>query len=456
MADSIFKQMGNLVGEKLTALQTAISDRYTKAEVDTLMEDVVVNSNGMNNVYTLGAAIDRNDVGTWIPGWDEHPTYSRVHQYTKGQFAISSNSFDNKVLHEVAMRIAPFQVNQTTGMMTWGTIGFGYHNTVGDAHSTQSFGFCGNIGMAWGNSEWGSDNTHRQGGCWWRVNDNNTVTQGSNTGNIAYTRSENTSNGMLALGEYNGNTFFHIPTSDGASKARANGGYVITSNAQLGALPSIDGGWNPNSTTSTCYIWRCIGKTVGVNKIGVFNYFDSSGNPKAIALSATGYNSVSGSAISANSVDRSGIGFELENGEQLYLTTGCGTFVRTSETGGIVSANVTNIGEGASTLSKYVIPTNSSYWTGGYPAKETDTFYIIDNGYYYHKVRFNKVSSYNYTYEILGYIDLNPTRMNIDLISYDGLVDVTGTNDDFILVSGRYTSYQPSVTLTFHNPLKDL
>lgn len=399
---------------------------------------------------------DKNDVGTYIAGetWDEHTAYSRTHQYTKGQFAVSTNTFDDKNQMKVQMRIAPFQVDQETGKMTWGNFGYGYKNDGGKVHSTQSFGFCGNIGMAWGNSAWGTDNTHRYGGCTWRVNDDNTVTQGGNTGDTAYTRNEMTSNGMLALQEYNGKVYFHIPTYDGNSKASANGGYIDESDASLDSLPSLDGGYIPDSTSSTCYIWRCIGKEVGQNKAGLFNYKNNTS--KLVALTATGNNASSGDTLTVDGTVREGIGFELESGEQLY-TSSIGTFVRESETGGIATCTISEVGGTVSLSSGINIKSNMSYYTGGYPAKEEDTFYVLDSsGINFIKIKFTKVSDGNYTVKTLGSMNITTLRGRFDISSYDGLLDVTGNDDQFLVVSARYTTYQPTHTIVVDNPMKDL
>jgi hypothetical protein len=391
-----------------------------------------------------------NRVGTYIAGetWDEHVNYCRVHQFTKGQFAVCSSTFDNQNQMSNRLRIAPFTVNQSTGAMVWGTPGNAFENTGGYVHSTQSFGFHGNLGISWGNSAWGSNTTAYNGGTGFRV-ENNTIYAGFNSGNTNYA-SENTSNGMLALYEYNGNTYFNIP----------NGAYTslggMNSSAGIIDWPSA----SESTTSGTSYIWRCVGKTLGEGKAGM-----RSDNNGVAAMNNTGGNGSVGSTISpTGSGTRNGIGFELENGKEIYFSSN-GSFVRSGNQAYVASVSRA-VGSGHDVLAGAtdlgiigVTYENMSYYTGGTPAKEADTFYMIGastaSSCTYLKFKIVNTSNNDFTLELLGSVDLDDYTIGNDMIRYDGLVDVTGNNDDFLVMSARSQGFSPSVTLVTVNPLKD-
>lgn len=375
-------------------------------------------------------------VGTFLPSWDEHTAYCRVHQYTKGQFAISSNTL-NTLLKKCRMAIVPFQVDQDTGAMTFGTMGFGYQNNVGFAHSAQSFGFCGNVGMAWGKAPWGSVTTEYAGGCWWRVNDNNTVTTGTTTGNNVYA-GENTGNGMLALYELGSSTYCNIPHG-----AYASIGKVATNTAGIQDWPSVN---EFNAAGGTCYIWRCVGAQVGKGLAGVLCNMNG-----AIAMNAEGANGTVGSYVpTAQTGD--GIGFELSSGKELYFGKGNQAFVRASRTGTLAAA-VVNFDGDIFTLDGF-LGTLKERATSGYPAKEIDTFYFASGPRSLCKFKIVETAADTFTVTVLGSVDFTKyttTSLNV----YHGLMDVTGNDDKFLVVSVRTASYSPSHTMIFTNPLKD-
>ena len=171
-------------------------------------------STGVLNPSTLYA---EDKVGTWEQGWDEHPTYARVHQYSpRGQFAIHSHTFSDSNwspnYQNNRLRIAPFLVDQSTGAMTWGTKSNAFLNSSGYVHSTMSYGFGGSYGVNWGHSAWGSGNSHYYGGCVWRVVAN-AVVGGESSGNSTYA-SENTSNGNLPIYDHSGTFYYNIPNGN--------------------------------------------------------------------------------------------------------------------------------------------------------------------------------------------------------------------------------------------------
>ena len=405
---------------------------------------------------TLYAA---DQTGTWEQGWDEHTTYCRVHQYSpRGQFAIHSHTFSDgtrsPAYYQNRLRIAPFLVDQNSGSITYGTKANAFVNSSGYVHSTQSFGFGGTYGVNWGNSAWGSGNTHYYGGCVWRVV-NNAVVGGQSSGNSSYA-SENTSNGNLPIYEYNGTYYYNIPNGQYTSL-----GSITTSGYANDWATSSE----YNHSGSSTYIYRCIGKTVGEAHAGLM-----ANNNGIVAMNATGSNGPTGSVFSegGGQAQSGGIGFELNSGVQVFFTNR-GTYIRGSKTGGIsYKATVTDyngaatgipvITGGGTDLKIVGIDTTSfTYETGGYAAKETDTFYFY-SGYQSQelvKFKIRNPSGGNVSLERLGAVDLSDIARTTHLGSYSGFVDVTGNNDQFVVCSYRYTSYTPSYTIVVDNPIKD-
>lgn len=420
-------------------------------------------SGGGSSAIKPTVQYDKDFEGTWNPSepnaWDEHSTYCRVHQYSpKGQFAVHSHTFSSSAhtpnYSTNRLRIRPFLVNQSTGAITMGTAGNAFNNTGGYAHSTQSFGFSGKFGVNWGHSPWGSNTTHYNGGCVWRV-ENNAVHGGSNTGNTTYA-SENTSNGNLAVYEDSGTTYYNIP----------NGGYT--------SLGSINSNGNANDWASqnefdhggsTTIVYRCIGNTVGENHAGL-----CANNNRIIAMNATGGNGTVGSAYSegGGQTQSGGIGFELNSGKQIYFTNK-GTFIRGTKTGGITGkATVSRAGVAASPIDGITgggsdlaligcTDHGFTYNTTGTPAKEDDTFYFYmgANPNRYAKFKITNPSGNNITIELLGTIDLSGFAGNTNISRYSGMVQVTGNDDQFLVCSHRSGTSQPSKTIVVDNPIKD-
>jgi len=95
---------------------------------------------------------------------------------------------------------------------------------------------------------------------------------------------------------------------------------------------------------------------------------------------------------------------------------------------------------------------NSSY-NGGDPAVEPDTYYVLLSSNIYAKIRITKTAAGAYTITTLGTVDLK-TITTVNLGTTCNYVSVTGTNDDFLVISHRSGSYQPSFTGVYPNPLK--
>lgn len=404
-----------------------------------------------------------NKVGTWDPAnplaWDEHTTYARVHQYSpKGQFAIHSHTFSSPGAQTPnfgtnRLRIAPFTVHQTTGAMTFGTQGNAFANTSGYVHSTMSYGFHGSYGLNWGHSAWGSGNTHYYGGCVWRIV-SNAIVGGQSSGNSTYA-TENTSNGMLALYEHSGVTHYNIP----------NGNYTSLGSINTSGYASDWANQQESNHNSYTYIYRCVGNTVGENHAGVM-----SNNSGIIAMNATGGNGTVGSYIAAGkSAAHSGIGFELDSGKQVYFTSK-GTYIRGSKTGGLDGkATVTVAGAAASGLPLIAGSSgtelkeigfndhSNTYNSGGYPAKEADTFYWYSgsNPNEFTKFKITNPSGNNITLEKRGVVDLSEIGGTSNLSHYHAFTDVTGNDDQFIVCSYRSQSTSPSHTIVVDNPIKD-
>jgi len=405
-----------------------------------------------------------NKIGTWSPSepqaWDEITSYARVHQYSpRGQFAIHSHTFSSSAqspnYNSNRLRIAPFTVHQTTGVMTFGTSANAFINTSGFVHSTMSYGFHGSYGVNWGHSAWGSGNTHYYGGCVWRIV-NNAVVGGQSTGNSTYA-TENTSNGMLPVYEYGGTTFYNIPNGNYTSMGS------ITSSGYNADWASQNESGGSNGYT---YLYRCVGKTVGEGHAGL-----QSNAQHIIAMNAQGSNGTVGSSYAAgsNQAQSGGIGFELESGKQVYFTTK-GTFIRGSEVSGIqglavvtvagaAASSIPLIGGGAGSALKDVGVTNHSatYNASGYPAKEADTFYYYagENPNRLIKFKITNPSGLNITIELKGTVDLSEIGGTSQMSHYHALVDVTGNDDQFIVCSYRSGSHQPSHTIVVDNPIKD-
>ena len=407
---------------------------------------------------------DEDEIGTWDQNnplaWDEHTTYARVHQYSpRGQFAIHSHTFSSGArgganFQTNRLRIAPFLVDQSTGQMTFGSQSSAFENTSGYVHSTMSYGFGGTYGMNWGHSAWGSGNTHYNGGCVWRIV-NNAVTGGESSGNSSYA-SENTSNGNLPIYEDNGTAYYNIPNGNYTSL-----GSINTAGNNADWATSQEHNWSG----STTYIYRCIGKDVGVSHAGVGvnqNYIQ--------AMNAEGSQGGTGQTWSAggNQAQNGGIGFELESGKQVFFTCK-GTYIRSSRTGGLQykatvtltgnASSIPNIGGSGSDLALIGVGDhNYTYHTGGYPAKEDDTFYYYSGTDNDELIKFKITNPSSSTIQLqrIGAVDLSEIGGAVNLNTYKGLVDVTGNDDQFIVCSYRPESYGPSHTIVVDNPIKDL
>ena len=407
---------------------------------------------------------DEDQVGTWDPSnpnaWDEHTSYCAVHQYSpRGQFAIHSHTFSDGSrggtnYQTNRLRIAPFTVDQSTGAMTFGTQGNAFNNTGGYVHSTQSFGFGGTYGLNWGYSAWGSNTSHYYGGCVWRIV-NNALVGGQSTGNSTYA-SENTSNGTLPIYEYSGNAYYNIPNGNHTSLGR-----ISTSGTNADWASSSEYNWGQ----STTYVYRCIGKDVGVSHAGV-----GVNQGFIAAMNATGGQGYTGTTFNGggNQSQAGGIGFELEDGRQVFFTNR-GTYIRSSTTGGLSykatvslagsSVGPPNITGGGSDLSLVGVTDHSyTYNRCGYPAKEDDTFYFYSgsNGQELIKFKITMPTASTVVLERLGGIDLSEIGGTRNIAHYSGFVDVTGNDDQFLVCSYRSTQYSPSYTIVVDNPIKDL
>lgn len=400
---------------------------------------------------------DEDNVGTWESGWDEHPTYSRVHQYSpKGQFAIHSHTFNSSAgggLNHNRLRIAPFTVHQTTGQMTFGTRANAFLNTSGYVHSTQSYGFHGQYGVNWGYSAWGSGNTHYHGGAVWKI-DNNAVVGGQSTGNSNYAN-DNTSNGMLAVYEHNNQIFYNIP----------NGSYTSIGQISTSGTNSDWANASEFNHSSSTYIYRCVGNTVGENHAGLV-----SRDSGIIAMNATGSNGVTGTefADGGGQSQAGGIGFELDSGAQVYFTNK-GTYIRGTRTGGITAKATVSLYGGATAGIPTIVTSGSdlnligftlsnfTYNTSGYPAKEDDTFYFYggSNPNRFFKFKIYMPTSTTIELELKGIVDMSEIGLTTNLGAYSGFVDVTGDQDQFLVCSFRTGSYKPSRTIVVDNPIKD-
>jgi hypothetical protein len=398
-------------------------------------------------------------VGAWEVGWDEIVPYGCVHQYSpRGQFAIHSHTFSSPAqspnYYSNRLRIAPFLVDQTTGAMTFGTKSNAFINTNGYVHSTQSYGFSGSYGVNFGHSAWGSGNTHYNGGCVWRVV-NNAVVGGQSSGNGTYA-SQNHGNGMLAVYQYGGTAYYTIPNGTYTSRGAIN----TSGNNQTWATQN-----QHNMSNGQVYSYRCVGNTVGEGKAGLVV------NQAGIyAKNAAGGNGTVGSNYSAGaSTTNSGIGFELDSGKQVYFTNK-GAFIRNTETGGINAQATVSVAGGAasgvvsitgagSDLSKVgVNEHNFSRNRSGYPAKETDTFYLYaghNSGNTMVKFKITNPSGNNIELELKGTIDLSEIGGTSDMADYSALVDVTGNDDQFLVCSFRSGSHEPNITIVVDNPIKD-
>tara|TARA_B100001094_G_scaffold72230_1_gene68404 strand:+ start:5925 stop:7238 length:1314 start_codon:yes stop_codon:yes gene_type:complete len=404
---------------------------------------------------------DEDYTGTFEAGWDELASYSRVHQYTpRGQFAIHSHTFNSSAnnnsnpLYHNRLRIAPFTVNQSTGAMTWGTKSNAFLNTGGYVHSTQSYGFSGSYGVNWGYSAWGSNNNHYNGGCVWRIV-NNALVGGQSTGNTNYAP-ENTSNGMLGVYEHSGYAYYNIPNGQYTSLGTIN---------SSGTANDWANGNETNHSNGSTYIYRCVGNTVGENHAGLMV-----NNDGIKAMNAAGGAGTVGTLFSEGGAQAQsgGIGFELESGVQVFFTNK-GTYIRGSKTGGITykatvsqygttGSSLPNIGSGGTDLTKVgIMFTNFTYNTGGYPAKEDDTFYYYSGSTTQSMIKFKirNPSAGNVTLEKLGEIDLSEIAGTSGVGSYSGLIDVTGDDDQFLVCSYRTGSYRPNSTIVVDNPIKD-
>ena len=406
---------------------------------------------------------DEDKVGTWDPSnpvaWDEHPSYSAVHQYSpRGQFAIHSHSFSNgarggPTYYANRLRIAPFTVNQSTGAMTFGSSADAFYNSGGYVHSTQSFGFGGSYGVNWGHSAWGSNNSHYNGGCVWRIV-NNALVGGQSSGNSSYA-SDNTSNGTLPVYEYSGTAYYNIPNSNYSSL-----GQISTSGTNNDWATQSEYNWSGSSV----YIYRCIGKDVGVMHAGV------GVNQNFIAaMNATGGQGYTGTTFSAggSQSQNGGIGFELESGKQVFFTSK-GTYIRASYTGGLeykatvnlANANVgpPNISGSGSDLGLVGVTDHSyTYNRTGYPAKQQDTFYFYSGTNQQELIKFKITmpTSSTVVLERLGAIDLSDIGGTRHMGNYSGFADVTGSADQFLVCSFRGDSYSPSHTIVVDNPIAD-
>lgn len=401
----------------------------------------------------------QDNVGAWEQGWDEIVPYGAVHQYSpRGQFAIHSHTFSspaqNPNYSENRLRIAPFLVHQTTGAITFGTKSSAFRNTSGYVHSTQAYGFSGSYGVNWGHSAWGSGNTHYNGGCVWRVV-NNAVVGGQSSGNSSYAN-QNMGNGMLAVYEYGGNGYYTIPNGTYTSRGAIN----TAGNNQTWATPQQN-----NMGNGTVFSYRCVGNTVGEGKAGVV--VNASG---IVAKNAQGSTGTVGTSYAAGaSTSKGGIGFELDSGKQVYFTNK-GTWIRGNETSGLSGqATVTLAGSSAAGVgsvtgtgsdldkvgvNEHEFPENRS----GYPAKETDTFYLYagHNGVNTMvKFKITNPDGNNIELELKGTIDLSDIAGTEDMARYSALVDVTGDDDQFLVCSFRAGSHEPNTTIVVDNPIKD-
>ena len=398
-------------------------------------------------------------VGTWEQGWDEHSTYCRVHQYSpRGQFAVHSHTFSDSAwtpnYGHNRLRIAPFTVDQSTGAMTWGTKSNAFLNTSGYVHSTMSYGFGGSYGINWGNSAWGSGNTHYQGGCVWRIV-NNAVVGGESTGNSQYA-GDNTSNGNLPVYDHNGTYYYNIPNGSYTSLGQIN---TSGNNADWASSSEH------NMSGSSTYIYRCVGKEVGVAHAGVVvnqSYIQ--------AMNAEGSQGGVGTTFTdgGSQAQNGGIGFELESGKQVFFTNK-GTYIRESRTGGLTykatvtlagesSTSLPNIGSGGHDLTRVGVLENSfTYDSCGYAAKEDDTFYWYSGtgGQELIKFKIAMPSASTVTVERLGAVNLRGIAGTSNLSHYQGFCDVTGNDDQFLVASYRSGSGRPSHTIVLDNPVKD-
>jgi hypothetical protein len=125
---------------------------------------------------------------------------------------------------------------------------------------------------------------------------------------------------------------------------------------------------------------------------------------------------------------------------------------------GATASSLPNIGSGGTDLTKVgIFVTGFTYNTGGYPAKEDDTFYYYSGSTTQSMIKFKirNPSAGNVSIEKLGEIDLSEIAGTSNVGNYSGLIDVTGDDDQFLVCSFRTGSYQPNSTIVVDNPIKD-
>jgi hypothetical protein len=151
--------------------------------------------------------------------------------------------------------------------------------------------------------------------------------------------------------------------------------------------------------------------------------------------------------------ERDGIGFELENGRQIYLDRGgVNIGVKTSASSGLYAGILTFNSPGGSMNWGSGIGSSLSYNTTGTPAVEADTFYFTTNDNKLMKFKFVSTGGYNYEMVALGEIDLD-VYGKTNFYSYSNWSGITGDNDKFLVLSNQYGSYMPHHTFVIDNPL---
>ena len=388
-----------------------------------------------NLVVASNGDIANNPSETWIT----LGVATRAMQHSRSQFSFALAE-RNTLLGEFRIRVIPFQIHQTTGAISIGTETIVLHNTSSATWGSISFGYCGDVCLAWGQAAWGTNSTMYYGGCTWLVNSDNTVTIGQNTGNTSYTVGNDLGNGNIPMIRVGGSVQFYIPTASSAdSHSRANGGVIDSTTGNFTSLPSLTGGYDSGSTSAYGMVLRDVSQTVSESSRIVYTtqHLDNSvWANHATALSKTTLNTVVGNRVLLEDYSATSIlfGYTLSNGDTIYTGAG-GEFWINDTTNTLATATVASGGEfnAAGLVPPYGYP---SFVNGGIKStSEPDTFYIMSEVGYFYKLTISGANG-TYSINIRAHISLYDLIPNDNAASfYGGMVTTSGTDDEFIVLT---------------------